>query len=122
MPKCMNVVILVIVTNVVTLTIFSNIKYEKLPSRGSSTAGDIDSVNSPILHSPYTEMGKHSVEKENSFRNSNDVWEAKESDTSHDKNYSTHYETTEYDNNSRAENSDILYEAPGIVENKDNGY
>jgi len=32
MPKCVNVVILVIVTNIVTLTIFSNIKYEKLPS------------------------------------------------------------------------------------------
>ena len=32
MPKCMNVVILVIVTNVVTLTIFSNIKYEELPN------------------------------------------------------------------------------------------
>jgi len=32
MPKCANVVILVIVTNIVTLTIFSNIKYEKLPS------------------------------------------------------------------------------------------
>ena len=32
MPKCANVVILVIVTNIVTLTIFSNIKHEKLPS------------------------------------------------------------------------------------------
>ena len=32
MPKCVNVVILVIATNIVTLTIFANLKYEKLPS------------------------------------------------------------------------------------------
>ena len=32
MPKCVNVVILVIATNIVTLTIFANLKYEKLTS------------------------------------------------------------------------------------------
>ena len=38
MPKCVNVVILVIVTNIVTLTIFSNLKYEKLPSLSDAVA------------------------------------------------------------------------------------
>ena len=100
----------------------ANKKYEKLPSRGSSTAGVLDSVNIPTLQSHHMEMGKYSDEKGNSFRNSNDVWEAKKEDTTHDKNYSTHYETTGNDNNSWADKLDILHEAPGTKanENKEN--
>ena len=38
MPKCVNVVILVIATNIVTLTIFSNLNYERLPSLSDAVA------------------------------------------------------------------------------------
>merc|ERR1712223_2208518 len=70
------------------ITTHANKTSEKLSCRGSSTPGGHVLETTPILESPNMEMDEYSiVEEENSIKNANTDWEAKQSNTAHDINY-----------------------------------